>query len=71
MDNKTDCHDINEILFEVMLNTITLNPYYFIVWTHETSVWWTHETSVWWTHETSVWWTHETSVWWTHETSVW
>ena len=25
--NKTDCHDITEILLEVALNTITHNPY--------------------------------------------
>ena len=25
--NKTDRHDINEILLKVVLNTITLNPY--------------------------------------------
>jgi hypothetical protein len=25
--NKTDCHDITEILLKVVLNTITPNPY--------------------------------------------
>jgi hypothetical protein len=29
--NKTDCHDITEILLKVVLNTINPNPYFFIV----------------------------------------
>ena len=30
-NNKTDCHNITEILLKVALNTITLTPVYFIV----------------------------------------
>ena len=30
--NKTDCHDITEILLKVALNTITLTPSKLIVW---------------------------------------
>jgi hypothetical protein len=29
--NKTDCHDITEILLKVALNTINLNPYKLIL----------------------------------------
>ena len=30
--NKTDSHDVTEILLKVVLNTITLTPYILIVW---------------------------------------
>jgi hypothetical protein len=29
--NKTDCHDITEILLKVALNTITLTPFIFVL----------------------------------------
>jgi hypothetical protein len=29
--NKTDCHDIIEILLKVALNTITLTPFIFVL----------------------------------------